>query len=485
MALRIWACGLWAAFALACAAGKSATDKAKEIQINDSGVGVTSGTPVVVSEGIAYQNQSLPQDFSLSMPVLASGTGNTIDLGRCYMDFAPSATGLDAHTRRLCGLQFTQVQLELRALFLDLALSDIRAFCHNKLDGCDLSAQEFTITVSEPVMRRVQKLFSFYQYTGLEGYFQYNGYEIRNGAKIPFRIDNYTEATGCKYDYRAVIRTRVIGTCNGQAQVRENAGDVVILWDKSRHNIVMDFRTSVELFGFQINLRRTYDYSDRDTGVRYTSSVNYWQADNTLVNGNSLVAEPCSNANDGCTKFRHLASEYIGNDTDKNGLTSAEAFYDALRFSEGIVDANGGIIDTYQNIAGSRNRDRIVFRGTTNTDFMYQSAAGQPLALVYGDAAAAAQNSYVQHFGAAPRLGVTMLANLFSPVGLESRSLNWLAQSDAREVTQVGGFAVAGSSDAMSLRWGSGIYNSGAFSFAGTQSYSPAATTGETPHPLF
>jgi len=472
----------------ACSGQNGLTDKAKEIQINDSGVGVTGGTPVVVSEGIAYQNQSLPQDFSLSMPVLAATSNNTIDLGRCYMDYAPTATGLDAHTRRLCGLQFTQVQLELRALFLDLALPDIRAYCHNKLNGCDLSSQEFTITVSEPVMRRVQKLFSFYQYTGLEGYFQYNGYEIRNGAKIPFRIDNYTEATGCKYDYRAVIRTRVIGTYAGQAQVRENAGDVVILWDRQRHNIVMDFRTSVELFGFQINLRRTYDYSDRETGVRYTSSVNYWTSsgeDNTLVNGNAMVAEPCSSANDGCTKFRHLASEYIGNDTDKNGLTSAEAFYDSLRFSEGVVDANGGIIDTYQNIGGTRNRDRIVFRGTTTTDFVFQAAAGQPLALVYGDANAAAQNGYLQRFGAAPRLGVTMLANLYTTAGLDARSLNWLATSDAREVTQIGGFAVSGSSDAMLLRWGSGIYNLGTFSFSGTQSYSPAATSGETPHPLF
>lgn len=488
-----WVFLLVGAFLLvACAKGGSNSDKAKGIQINEGGVGVTGGTPVIVSEGVAYQNQSLPQDFSLSMPVLATGSGNTIDLGRCYIDFAPQATGLDAHTRRLCGLQFTQVQLELRALFLDLALPDIRAYCHNKLDGCDLSSQEFTITVSEPVMRRVQKLFAFYQYTGLEGYFQYNGYEIRNGAKIPFRIDHYTEATGCKYDYRAVIRTRVIGTYNGEAQVRENAGDVVILWDRERHNIVMDFRTSVELFGFQINLRRTYDYTDRAAGVRYTSSVNYWTssdqgsaADTTLVDGNTLVAEPCSNANDGCTKFRHLASEFIGNDSDKNGLSSAEAFYDSLRFSEGVVDANGGIIDTYQNIAGSRNKDRIVFRGTTIQDFLFQGAAGQPLALVAGDANAVGQNSYLAKYGTTGRLTLNMLANLYAVTGLDARSLNWLAASDAREVTQIGGFAAAGSGDSMSLRWGNGIYNSGMFGFSGSQLYSPAATNGEVLHPLF
>lgn len=72
-----------------CAKNAANSDKAKEIQINDSGVGVTGGTPVVVSEGVAYQNQSLPQDFSLSMPVLA--TGGIIDTyqniaGSCNRD---------------------------------------------------------------------------------------------------------------------------------------------------------------------------------------------------------------------------------------------------------------------------------------------------------------------------------------------------------------------------------------------------------------
>ncbi|MBL8034694.1 MAG: hypothetical protein JNJ69_13395 [Leptospiraceae bacterium] len=473
----------------ACAAGGGGSDKAKQIEINDNGVTVGSGEPVIVGEGVAYQNVSVPQDFSLKMPVIAQGSGNTIDLGRCYMDFAPSATNLDAHTRRLCGLQFTQVTLELRALFLDLALPDIRAYCHNRLAGCDLSAQEFTITISEPVMRRVQKLFSFYQYTGLEAYFQYNGYEIRNGAKIPFRIDRYEEAPCGQYDYRAVIRTRVIGTYAGEAQVRDNAGDVIILWDRQRQNITMDFRTSVELFGFQINLRRTYDYSDRSTGVRYTSSVNYWTNANpgfsALVHGNSMAAESCSNANTTCTKFRHIASEFIGDDGDLNGLGAAEAYYDALRFSEGVIDANGGIVDSYLSVAGSRNRERVVFRGISTVDYLYQSSSGNPLVLTYGDALSAAANGYVQQYARPGRLSINMTANLMSVSGLESRSLNWIAASDAKEVTQIAGYAVGGSGESFALRWGNGKHHAGRFAYSGTQQYSTVAETAEVTHPLY
>lgn len=473
----------------ACAKSGSNSDKAREIQVNDNGVTVSGGGPVIVGEGVAYQNVSLPQDFSLQMPVIASGTDGTIDLGRCYMDYAPGATNLDAQTRRLCGLQFTQVQLELRAMFLDLALPDIRAYCHNQLVGCDLSSQEFTVTISEPVMRRVQQLFAFYQYTGLEAYFQYNGYAIRNGAKIPFRISTYEEAPCGRFDYRAVIRTRVIGTYGGQAEVRDDAGDVVILWDRQRQNIAMDFRTSVSLFGFQINLRRTYDFADRSTGVRYTSSVNYWNAANpgfaTLVDANAVIAEPCSNANASCTKFRHIAGEFIGDDSNLDGLNGGEAYYDSLRFSEGLIDANGGIIDSYLSADGTRNRERVIFRGTTITDYLFQAAGGQSLALISGDSASVVANTYQTKYATPTRLVLELHTDLTRPENLASRSLNWNSSADARDVTRVSGFAIAGSNDALSLRWGQGNYQTAAFAFSGAQNYADAGSVSENLHPLY
>ncbi|MFO1479952.1 MAG: hypothetical protein U1F40_07100 [Turneriella sp.] len=468
-----------------CSGQNSLSDRTRDITINDSGIGISGGAPTFLGDGPVYQNTSVPQDFSLPMPVLTGATDNTIDLGRCYMDYAPAATNLDAQTRRLCGLQFTQIQLELRALFLDLALPDIRAYCRNKLADCQLSGQAFTITVSEPVMRRVQQLFEFYKYTGLEAYFQYNGYEIRNGAKIPFTIDEYNESCQSPYDYRAVIRTRVIGTYGGQAEVRDNAGDVVIYWDKPRHHIAMDFRTVVDLFGFRINLRRTYEYADRLSGVKYTSSVNYWQQGSTLVNANAVVAEPCSNANADCVKFRHLAGEFLGNDTDLGGLEAHEAFYDAQRFSEGIADARGGIIDSYASYAGSVNKERLVFTGKNQTDFLFQSVAGQPLALVLGDSAAIPGNTYLASYGQQPRLGLTLAANLYAAAPFASRSLAWLATGDAREITSVRGLAVAGSSGSWSLRWGNGTYQQGDFAFDGAQVYRTGVQPADALHPLY
>lgn len=479
------AVGLFLLTLVNCSGQNSLSDRTRDLTINDSGVGISGGAPTFLGDGPVYQNTSVPQNFSLPMPVLTGATDSTIDLGRCYMDYAPAATNLDAHTRRLCGLQFTQVQLELRALFLDLALPDIRAYCRNKLEGCQLSGEVFTITISEPIMRRVQQLFEFYKYTGLEAYFQYNGYEIRNGAKIPFTIDEYKESCTSPYDYRAVIRTRVIGTYGGQAEVRDNAGDVVIYWDKPRHHLAMDFRTVVDLFGFRINLRRTYTYADRSSGVRYTSSVNYWQQGSTLVNANAVVAEPCSNANAECVKFRHLAAEYLGNDTDLNGLASHEAFYDAQRFSEGIADSRGGIIDSYASYAGSANKERLVFSGKANTDFLYQSSAGQPLSLVIGESNAAAGNVYLTTYGQQPRLSLGLAANLYSAGPFASRSLAWLSAGQASEITAVRGMAVTGSSGTWSLRWGSGTYQQGNFAFGGSQIYSNAGESSDSLHPLY
>ncbi len=477
-------------FAANCAQKSSSASSAKQIQIDDGGVAVAGGPVEFLGDGPVYQNLSVPQDFSLPMPTLTTGQANTIDLGRCYMDYLPAATNLDAETRRLCGLQFTQVQLELRALFLDLALPDIRAYCHNHLDGCNLSGQEFTITVSEPVMRRVQKLFEFYKYTGLEGYFQYNGYQIKNGAKIPFRIDEYAETCVDRFDYRAVIRTRVIATSGGEAQVRENAGDVVIYWDKDRKNILMDFRTSVEFFGFRINIRRTYDFSDRATGVRYTSSVNYWTLSDqgpmlAQVHNNAVVAEPCSNANQVCTKVRHIASELLGYDGDQNGLSGAEVISDVLRFSEGVIDDRGGIIDSYLTIAGNGNRQRLVFSGTTATDFIYSATAGSALTLAVGDAAAAAGNPYLVAYARPGRLNFSMRANLKQAQGLPSRGAFWLTPANARDATRLSGFAVSGASDNLVLRWGDGGHEQGSFAFGGLQAYQETPNVSEQSHPLF
>lgn len=470
-------------FFLSCARGSGAIETAAQIEIRDAGISSGGSAAAVVGPGEVYTNQHLPQDFSLQLPVLTGTTDGTIDLGRCYMDYAPAATALDAHTRRLCGIQFTQVQLELRALFLDLALSDIRAYCHNQLTGCDLQGKEFTVTISEPVMRRVQELFSFYQYTGLQDYFQYNGYAIRNGAKIPFVIETYDETCVEPYDYRARIRTRVIGTSGGQAQVRENAGDVIIYWNKQRQNLLLDFRTNVELFGFQINLRRTYEFSAKEAGVRYTSSVNYWQADSVLVHGNAVVAEPC-NGNK-CVKFRHIASEYMGTDLNRDGLSGAEATSDVLRFSEGVIDTSGGIIDSYAVFPGAANKERVVFTGSTQADLMYFASAGNPLALVQGDANLAETNRYLTAYGSASRLNIAMLANVAYAANLSARELHWLTTGNAADAFRIRGFAVGGYTQNFVLKWGDAPAQRGRFAFDGSQNFGSSVALQVSAHPLY
>ncbi len=466
-----------------CAKGSGAVESAAQIEIRDAGVSAGGGAAALVGPGEVYTNQHLPQDFSLPLPVLTGTTDGTIDLGRCYMDYAPGATALDAHTRRLCGIQFTQVQLELRALFLDLALPDIRAYCQNKLTGCDLQGKEFMITVSEPVMRRVQQLFSFYQYTGLQDYFQYNGYAIRNGAKIPFVIETYDETCVEPYDYRARIRTRVIGTSGGQAQVRENAGDVIIYWNRQRQNLLLDFRTNVELFGFQINLRRTYEFSAREAGVRYTSSVNYWQADSVLVHGNAVVAEPC--AGNKCVKFRHIASEYMGSDAARDGLSGAEATHDTLRFSEGVIDTAGGAIDSYAIFSGTANKERLVFSGSTKVDLLYYASPGAALSLVQGDANLAAGNTYLATYGSGARLNFEMLASVAVAASLPARELHWLSAGNAADAHRIRGFAVSSPSQNFILKWSDAPAQLGRFAFDGSQSYGAAMPLQVSAHPLY
>lgn len=474
-----------------CAQKGGSADQAKAIQVNDGSITVIDGSGDVLGPGPVYSNLSVPQDFSLTLPVLTGTAQNTIDLGRCYMDYLPAATGLDAQTRRLCGLQFTQVQLELRALFLDLVLPDVRAYCHNQLENCNLSGREFTITVSEPVMRRVQQLFEFYKYTGLQNYFQYNGYQIKNGAKIPFKIDEYAETCIDRFDYRAKIRTRVIATSGGAAEVREDAGDVVIYWDKNRQNILMDFRTSVEVFGFQMNIRRTYDFGERDRGVRYTSSVNYWTLPDgalTLVHGNGVVAEPCSAnsgaANRNCTKVRHIASEFLGTDTDRNGLSASETISDVVRFSEGVVDDDGGVMDTFMNIANNTSRERVVFSGAATTDFLFTATNGSALSLVAGDPNATQQNYYLRTYGG-DRLRFSMIAHLKRADALPARALYWLTPSNAADATRLGGFAVSGVSENFVLRWGDGSFEHGSFAYNGGQSYQDVGNFSLILHPLF
>lgn len=475
--------GLVALLGAGCVNGKGAIDKAADIEIRDAGVATGGGGAAYVGPGEVYVNQHLPQDFSLPLPVLTGTTDGTIDLGRCYIDYAPGATALDAHTRRLCGIQFTQVQLELRALFLDLALPDIRSYCHNRLEGCDLSGREFTITVSEPVMRRVQQLFEFYKYTGLENYFEYNGYAIRNGAKIPFVIETYEETCIEPYDYRARIRTRVIGTSGGVAQTRDNAGDVIIMWNRQRHNLLLDFRTNVELFGFQINLRRTYEFSSREAGVRYTSSVNYFTGESVLVHGNAVVAEPCSGNK--CVKFRHIASEYSGTDTARNGLGGNEATSDVLRFSEGVIDVNGGLVDSYASFGGVSNRERLAFSGSTVTDLRFYGSPGNPLALVSGDAGSVATNTYLNQYATPGRLAITMLADVALASQLEPRELHWLAVADPLQAHNIRGFAVGGHSQNFVLRWQDKPAYAGRFAFSGAQTYSSPANLSLSSHPLF
>jgi hypothetical protein len=492
--VRVLLSAFLAVFLAANCAQKSSSATAKEIQINDGGIALAGDPVELLGPGPVYQNMSLPQDFSLPLPVLTPGTANTIDLGRCYLDYLPAAVSLDAQTRRFCGLQFSQVQLELRALLLDVVLPDVRAYCHNQLENCNLSGREFTITVSEEVMRRVQQLFEFYQYTGLQNYFQYNGYQLKKGAKIPFKIDEYSETCVDRFDYQAKLRTRVIATSGGMAETRDDAGDVVIYWDKQRQNILMDFRTSVDVFGYQMNIRRTYDFGEKQRGVRYTSSVNYWTSpsqgasDLMLVHGNAVVAEPCSansNTNPGkCTKVRHIASEFMGSDADKNGLSAAEIFSDVLRFSEGVVDDNGGIFDSFLTIAGTASRERVVFRGINITDYLFQSLGGSPLSLVSGDANAMQQNYYIRTY-AADRLRFQMIAQLRRADALPIRALYWLAPASARDATRLGGFAVSGASDNFVLRWGDGDFERGNFAFNGGQSYEDLGNFSLSLHPLF
>ena len=474
---------------VACSTRSDSETSTVNIQPNDfSTIQVEDDS--LLPPGAAYKNQFLPQDFSLKLPYFLgnSDSQNTIDLGRCYLDAAPSSGVLDSHTRRICGLQFSQIQLELRALFLDLVLPDIRAFCKNKIKDCNLQGREFTVTISEPVMRRINQLFEFYQYVGLGSYFQYNGYSIKNGAKIPFRINTYQESETEPYDYKASIVTRIIGTYAGEAQTRDNAGEVIIYWNKQRHDILLDFKTSVELFGFQINLRRTYDYSSKLSGMSYTSKVHYWSnIDDAIVYGNAMAVERCGDDKHDCIKVRNIASEFLGDDIDLNGLEQPEAFYNSMRFSEAVIDANGGIIDNYYSVSGNNSKDRLIFSGKETTNFLWQAQAGQPGSLVMGSQPATGKNVYFTSFATASRLNIEMQAGLFNAaIGLSPFNLYWMSSNAPEEVTHVTGYAISGSNLNLILSWkGPSNFHRSEFAFDGTQQYTPLESVNTVPHPLF
>ncbi|MCB1159928.1 MAG: hypothetical protein KDK45_20680, partial [Leptospiraceae bacterium] len=297
------------------------------------------------SESELYRNQYLPEDFSLKIPTKPETLKNEVNMSRCYIDQAVEMGDVSSTNSRLCGLAFDQVKLELHALFLDLALPHIRALCKNKLPSCDLEGEVIDITVSEPVVRKVQKLYAFYDYVGLNQYFQYNGYEINNGAKFPYKLRVYEEIDHPVYEYRAVIIQRTISTRGTEVEERPDTAEITVLWDKTRKNILFQFHGFAEVFDYKINARRVYDYSMADKRINYTTELDYWHTKSDLAFrlGQSGSIVECDKSED-CIQHSGIAGFYVGSDSEANGITGPETYYHSFRISSGIAKLDGGIV---------------------------------------------------------------------------------------------------------------------------------------------
>ncbi|MBP7282295.1 MAG: hypothetical protein KBA66_12010 [Leptospiraceae bacterium] len=340
----------------------------------ETATGTNGQTPLTASSGI-YSSRYIPQNFSLRIPVNPQNSPSTqVDLSKCYIDQNVDSGDLASSNSRLCGIAFDQVKLELHALFLDLALPHIRALCHNKLPKCDLSGQVIDITLSEPVMNTIQKLYDFYAYVGLQPYFLYNGYELKNGAKLPYELSVYEEVEHPVYEYRAVIKQRVISTQGTQVQERPGAADITIYWNKTRKNILFQFQTNVEVFNYKVNARRVYDYSVPDSRIFLTTELDYWtESEYAFRFGQSAVVKECASG-DKCVQYKGIAGFFIGNDADKNGLTGSEVYYHSLRSSSGVADNNGGVLKNSYPESG-RLDEMLVHRAKNEILFQLEPGA--------------------------------------------------------------------------------------------------------------
>lgn len=342
----------------------------------ESPTGANGQNPFSASSGI-YASRYIPQNFSLSIPVNPqSSPSSQVDLSKCYIDQSVDSGDLASSNSRLCGIAFDQVKLELHALFLDLALPHIRALCKNKLPKCDLSGQIIDITLSEPVMNTIQRLYDFYAYVGLQTYFQYNGYELKNGVKLPYELSIYEEVEHPVYEYRAVIKQRVISTQGTQVQERPGAADITIFWNKTRKNILFQFQTNVEVFNYKVNARRVYDYSMPERRIFLTTELDYWtDTEYAFRFGQSAVVKECASG-DKCVQYKGIAGFFIGNDADKNGLTGSEVYYHSLRSSSGIADSSGGVLKNSYPESGRLN-EMLIHK--TQNEILFQLEPGATL----------------------------------------------------------------------------------------------------------
>ena len=72
-----------------------------------------------------------------------------------------------------------------------------------------------------------------------------------------------------------------------------------------------------------------------------------------------MVLENAYNAKEQEVRFYNLAAVHYGNDLNNDGLLSDEINVSKLRFSKGVVDENGGMIENY--FPGDENKEQYYF----------------------------------------------------------------------------------------------------------------------------
>ncbi|MCB1176302.1 MAG: hypothetical protein KDK36_01875 [Leptospiraceae bacterium] len=411
-------------------------------------------TSVTLGDGPTYSSKYLPQNFSLKIPVIPEkNSNNEVDLSKCYIDQGVESGDLYSNNSRLCGVAFDQVKLELHALFLDLALPDIRAMCKNKIPTCDLEGKEVSITLSEPVMRAIQSLYSYYDYVGLNAYFSYNGYELKNGAKLPYKIQVYEEIDHPIYEYKAIINQRVLSTMGNQVQERPGAANITVYWNKTRKNILFQFHGYAEVFNYKINARRTYDYAVGEKFINYSTELDYWAADSNFAFrlGQSATISNC-NENEDCIQHKGIAGYYIGNDIGQDGITGDEIICHYLRSSSGIASLTGGMVKNSYPESG--RLDEILIYDNQK-DLILKA---EPISFLGGwkisstspnqDQDALDNNFYWKNY--TNLYGTVLTENIISQTTISSimpqnpKSMFWLADGNPDETIFLNGYGLTG-----------------------------------------
>jgi hypothetical protein len=339
------------------------------------------------SSGELYQNKFLPSDFGMTMPASIAGSSqaknrtrtqrsdssNPVDLDKCYIDDQLTSGTVDAHLRRLCGLQFSQARFEIEALFLDRVLSDVISGCKNDLDSCSLVDTEFTLTVHAPLLNRLNILLQFYQLVGLEEYSKFHGHDLHEGAKIPYLIKSLEKLNHKDYNYRAVVQTDILSTRGSEVETRSNAGTIEVLWDRAGHHLAFEFLTQVTVFDWDINARRSFQYDLKENSLHYFGQIGYWKGDYTQQQAAGIIVR---SSKDKEVLVAATGIILAGSDLNEPGFGAGDAPSAWLRNSMGLFDSEGAILENHYAGLQEKPAERFVLQGSAELYSLVETSHG-------------------------------------------------------------------------------------------------------------